>query len=123
MALRSCLSCCRSALAYVVLLVAALYLLMPWQPAVSMGLDYAWGLVLNVVHEQEMQFGRDVVFNYGPWGFVEQALYYPATRKLVLVFNALLIVLWTLSMWLAAGPVLVVLCVTFGFVVRFTILG
>jgi hypothetical protein len=76
---------------------------MPWQPAISMGLDYAWTLVLNIVHQQHLQFGRDVIFTYGCWGFVEQAAYYPATRLPVLWLNALLILLWTAAMWLAVG--------------------
>lgn len=91
----------RSAGAYGGLLLFALFLLMPWQPAIGRGLDYAWALSLNLAYEQGLQFGRDAIFTYGPWGFVEQAMYYPGTRALVLVLNAFLIVLWATSVWLA----------------------
>lgn len=88
---------------YGAVLLAALYFLMPWQPDIGFGLDYAWAMVLNLVHEKQLQFGLDVLFTYGSWGFVEQGHYYPATRQLVLILNALIITLWATSVWLAVG--------------------
>lgn len=90
-------------LAYAILLVVSLYLLMPWQPEINHGLDYAWMLGLNVAHDQHLQFGSDIIFSYGPWGFAELGVFYPATRVLVFWVNGLLILGWTAGLWLVAG--------------------
>jgi hypothetical protein len=41
-------------------------------------IDYAWGQALHVAFARHMQFGRDIVFTYGPWGFLARG-YYPPT--------------------------------------------
>ncbi|HEX3797262.1 MAG TPA: hypothetical protein VH413_01070 [Verrucomicrobiae bacterium] len=39
---------------------------------VNAGLDAAWGYVLNFAHQKNLQFGTDIVYTYGPLGFLEQ---------------------------------------------------
>jgi hypothetical protein len=46
--------------------------------ACSILVDNAWAQVMQVAFAQHMQFGRDIVFTYGPWGFLARG-YYPAT--------------------------------------------
>jgi hypothetical protein len=40
--------------------------------------DDAWAQILHVAYAQHMQFGRDIVFTYGPWGFLARG-YSPQT--------------------------------------------
>jgi hypothetical protein len=35
-------------------------------------LDSSWGAVLSYAHEKRLQFGTDIVFTYGPLGFLDQ---------------------------------------------------
>ena len=41
-------------------------------------LDDSWTLVLHEAFHRHLQFGSDLVFTYGPWGFLSRG-YYPAT--------------------------------------------
>ena len=41
-------------------------------------IDDAWTEIMHVAFVQHLQFGRDIVFTYGPWGFLARG-YYPAT--------------------------------------------
>lgn len=40
--------------------------------------DNIWAQVLHVAYAEHLQFGKDVVFTYGPWGFLARG-YYPPT--------------------------------------------
>ncbi|MGC9942496.1 MAG: hypothetical protein ABSE48_11720 [Verrucomicrobiota bacterium] len=40
--------------------------------------DNIWVQILHVAFAEHLQFGREVVFTYGPWGFLARG-YYPAT--------------------------------------------
>jgi hypothetical protein len=62
-------------------------------------LDHSWMLALHAEHASKAVFGRDVVFNYGPLGFVLAPVYYPATfasliLSRLLIAAALLLVLF-----------------------------
>jgi hypothetical protein len=46
--------------------------------ALYVPVDDAWAQVMHVAYAQHMQFGRDIVFTYGPWGFLARG-YYPPT--------------------------------------------
>src|SRR5437868_9046206 len=40
------------------------------------GLDPSWGMVLVYAHRHGLQFGHDVAFTYGPYGFLISRFYY-----------------------------------------------
>ena len=40
------------------------------------GLDHSWNMVLVYAHRQGLQFGRDIAFTYGPYGFLVSTSYY-----------------------------------------------
>lgn len=44
----------------------------------SKSVDDAWAQILHVAYVEHMQFGRDIVFTYGPWGFLARG-YSPST--------------------------------------------
>lgn len=51
----------------------------PWAPALpSVELDASWYLVLHWAFLNGLDFGSDIVFTYGPWGFLFQG-YHPST--------------------------------------------
>jgi hypothetical protein len=59
----------------------------PWQPYIvrTSDLDDSWMLALNSLFGTGVQFGRDVVFTYGPWGFIDTRSYHPNTWTWMLV--------------------------------------
>ncbi len=53
------------------------------------GLDPSWAAGLYMAAHQGLDFGRDIVFTFGPLGFLhEPALYYPKLTALALVYTA-----------------------------------
>ncbi|MGK2859129.1 MAG: hypothetical protein ACSLFQ_18165 [Thermoanaerobaculia bacterium] len=60
-------------------------------------LDYSWSLVLQLVHDSPLVFGRDLALNYGSWGFVFFG-YLPETRTLVVLSWALLSQLFVIGL-------------------------
>src|ERR1700690_519805 len=56
--------------------------------------DVSWSQALHVAFAEHLQFGRDVVFAYGPWGFLSRG-YYPATHWVaVMAWTLLSLVFW-----------------------------
>lgn len=51
---------------YVTLLLAFL----PWPRAIGMGLDPSWQWGISRVAQDNLIFGKDIVFTYGPWGYL-----------------------------------------------------
>src|SRR6185369_9698801 len=71
------------------ILIPAL-LLPPLTPQIpSSGLDSSWSMVLHYAFQRHWQFGRDIVFTFGPYGFVYTRMFDPDTYWL------------TLSAWIA----------------------
>lgn len=62
-------------------LVLSLCFFIPFRPQVvaGQGLDESWMLGINALFARHLQFGRDVVFTYGPWGFLDTCCYHPDT--------------------------------------------
>jgi hypothetical protein len=59
------------------LLPSALLVLVTWEVrrvVPRTGFDNSWQLALNLAVEHGLDFGRDVVFTYGPLGFLAQPL-------------------------------------------------
>jgi hypothetical protein len=60
--------------------------------------DNAWGQVMHVAFAQHMQFGRNIVFTYGPWGFLARGYYPPTYLTSVAAWVALFMV-FTCAGW------------------------
>jgi hypothetical protein len=55
---------------------------------VGTGLDPSWGLGLHMAHAQDLAFGRDIVWTFGPLGFlVAPTMAYPITGLLAFWFR------------------------------------
>lgn len=74
------------------LLAAALVALLGWQVGMNPpgpGLDPSWNAGLAMAAEQGLQFGREIVFSYGPLGFLQgQYLWYGDLGLLAFLFSA-----------------------------------
>jgi len=45
------------------------------------GVDDSWMQMLHLAFAERLQFGRDIVFSFGPWGFLYGG-YHPATYSI-----------------------------------------
>lgn len=89
----------------VLTLSLALWTIVPWRPAAVPGdapyLDPSWMVVLHLAFLDGLAFGQDIVFTYGPWGFVATRTYVPGTFGWLLAFWVVL----AASIWYAAFAV------------------
>src|SRR5690606_1998958 len=59
----------------------------PWRPQFlfeSDGVDPSWLGVLNEAVLREWHFGTDILFTYGPLGFLHGRMYHPETHLLLM---------------------------------------
>ena len=75
-------------------LVYALVQFFPSAPAPAVTIDGSWIQALHVGFENNWQFGRDIVFTYGPWGFLCSGYYPPTFATSMVVWAVLAIVFW-----------------------------
>jgi hypothetical protein len=95
----------RHRLIAIVTLLYAVILLPAWRPqffgieTVGDGLDSGWAFALHVFHAKGFQHGRDLVFPYGPLGFLEPRFYHPDTYIALLFRSAAFAVVLWFGMW------------------------
>lgn len=77
-------------------LIFTLFRFVPWGASTSNQiLDDSWIQVQHLAFLEHLQFGRDIVFTFGPWGFLLYGGYYPATYLVTLVaWLVLSVVFW-----------------------------
>ena len=74
----------------------------PWFSVMGTGLDQSWVVALNEITHRYMTFGKDIVFTYGPLGFVLVPLEHGSNLVHAVVFRLGLHVLW----WISVGVLL-----------------
>jgi hypothetical protein len=62
------------------------------------GIDNAWAQVLHVAFSRHWQFGQDIVFTYGPWGFLARG-YYPPTYPVSVIAWIILSLIFLCAGW------------------------
>jgi hypothetical protein len=62
------------------------------------GLDPSWQAGLNIARQRHLRFGPDLVFTYGPWGFLDHA---EAVSRFNLVAGTLFVLGAAAAAWLA----------------------
>jgi hypothetical protein len=93
--------------------VLSVLLLVPWRPVFirSALLDDSWKLALNELAARGAHHGTDVVFTYGPLGFVLVDAYHPATFPSMLFLRVAVATAFAAGSWSlarsASWPVLV----------------
>src|SRR5688572_17388739 len=80
-------------------------LLAAWRPqffsaeTLSDGLDSGWAFALHVFHSKGLEHGREIVFTYGPLGFLEPRFYHPATYIALLCRSAAFALVFWYGLW------------------------
>lgn len=71
-------------------LFLALWTVVPWRPASVPAdppyVDASWMVVLHLAFLDGLTWGEDIVFTYGPWGFVATRTYVPGTFGWLLIW-------------------------------------
>ena len=70
-------------------------------PGADNTVDDAWIQMLHMAFAEQLQFGRDVVFTFGPWGFLYGG-YHPATHSISVVAWAVLAIVFWWTAWRVA---------------------
>ncbi|UCU98565.1 hypothetical protein [Acidovorax radicis] len=52
------------------------------------GLDLSWHAMLGYAHENRLQHGSQIIFNYGPLSFIESGIYFEHTHREKLLYRA-----------------------------------
>ncbi|HWY30380.1 MAG TPA: hypothetical protein VNX46_06490 [Candidatus Acidoferrum sp.] len=66
-----------------------------------MPVDNAWALILHEACHEHLQFGKDIVFSYGPWGFLGRG-YLPSTFAVSMAAWLALSTVFILAAWRVA---------------------
>lgn len=75
-------------------------LLVPWQPELfEASLDSSWRFFASEAFVAGSQFGTEVVFTFGPYGFLYWSLYHPTTYALVLLSWILFTLVYLGAVW------------------------
>lgn len=70
-----------------ILLILPIFVLVPWRPQMpKSGLDASWFYVLSYAFRHHWQFGKDIVFTFGPLGMLFSAVYSHSEFPLILAF-------------------------------------
>lgn len=70
------------------ILFTVIYLLDVEYVATMRGLDLSWHVMLGYAHENKLQHGTQIIFNYGPLSFIESAVYFEAAHSEKLAYRA-----------------------------------
>ena len=62
------------------------------------GMDNAWSQVRHMAFIRHWQFGKDIVFTYGPWGFLASG-YYPPTYPVAVIAWIILSLVFLCAGW------------------------
>lgn len=94
--------------------------LMAWRPGLhsaAAGLDAGWNAGLTMAVHQGLQFGREIVFSYGPLGFLQSPFaYYGGLAAIALLFTAAVYLCFCIALVRALARVLPLLaCVAIAF--------
>ncbi len=72
----------------------------PWMPDFSItGLDPSWRLSLHYFFEHGYVFGKDIIFTYGPYGFITTCTYYPATYQILFFAYFFFVAVYAVVSW------------------------
>ena len=81
-------------------LLFAFYQFVPWGAVTTdQHLEDSWILVQHLAFLEHWQFGRDIIFTFGPWGFLLYGGYYPATYLVCFVIWLVLSVVFWWAAW------------------------
>jgi hypothetical protein len=69
----------------IILLTCLIIALVPLNPVMPYeGLDGSWMHAINVAMNNKLQFGKDIIFTFGPYGSIYTNIFHPYTDKFML---------------------------------------
>jgi hypothetical protein len=83
------------------LLVYAVLSIVPWWPRYRETVDDSWRYVLHKAFWSDWKFGREIVFTYGPWGFLHEGFTPRTFWLLVSIWIVLAGLFWWVTLRLA----------------------
>ena len=84
----------------VVSFLALMVFSVPWYPAIpKFGLDASWILVLHHAFDQGLLFGKDLVWHYGPLGFLFGGNYYPENYGIMVALYSAFCMVFFAGLW------------------------
>lgn len=71
--------------------------ILPWSPtAYGFSLDESWASAVHIAFANKIQFGKDLIYTYGPYGFLQVKRYFPETYGYLFGFYLLIaIAIWS----------------------------
>ncbi|BAZ46785.1 hypothetical protein NIES4102_38250 [Chondrocystis sp. NIES-4102] len=79
-----------------ILLGYSLLNIIPWRVGgYGYDLDQSWESALNIAFANKIQFGKDFIYTYGPYGFLQDNLYFPETYGYLMALRLLI----TIAAW------------------------
>lgn len=84
--------------ALLITIIAVFVPLMPEMP--SEGLDPSWMFGINQAVAQNLSFGKDIIFTFGPYGSVYTKIYHPSTDLLMIISSFYLAISYWLCLFL-----------------------
>src|SRR5215471_2375058 len=70
---------------WALLLITIISVFVPFSPIMPVEeIDHSWTLGINQAVAQGLAFGRDIIWNYGPYASILTREYHPATDSLML---------------------------------------
>jgi hypothetical protein len=94
---------------YILVLAFALLELVAWMPTFYipsdaktlswLRIDFSTEFLIPYFFEKGVQFGKDIIFSYGPLGFIKYSKYHPATYHWMLLGQIFLSIIFVTSMW------------------------
>lgn len=82
--------------------IAVILVLVPFEPSFPEGgLEWSWAYAMNVAVARGLQFGRDIIFTYGPLASMATGAYHPATDT-VTIFSRIILAAAVFMVFLGA---------------------
>jgi hypothetical protein len=81
----------------------ALNVIVPWRPQFTGDVDDSWIYPLHLAFANGWQFGRDIAFTYGPWGFLTAGFAPQTIGTLLITWILATAVLWWNAWELSSG--------------------
>jgi hypothetical protein len=83
----------------VALVLLPAHILMP-----EAGLDQSWSLAINQAVVQGLAFGRDIMWNFGPYAAIYTKYYHPALDGMIMLGEVYLVIMYSLAILLIFRP-------------------
>jgi len=91
--------------ASIIACVLTVLVLTPFMPEMPIaGVDGSWAYAMNIATAEQMRFGKDIIFTFGPLASVYTSVYHPATDGLMIGGSLLISIAMFAGLFTAVAP-------------------